>query len=291
MRIQSLIYNDVKEELIRNWRKNEKWLVYPVIKSRPNFKSLKFATNLYTANLFCAQQASRGRYWRYIPLVDVLRSMNSVHSNQKAKAINLDFLIQQVYQYPIEEMIKDKLLSSLVLGEICPAFWRKIVNPLSVIRLYHVVEIFFQNENSYSTKKTWIPCVTCKEAISLFKKTANSHATYKRKGRYNCYLIGQIKTKLLLNKKGMPLANTGVILMATSIGENFENDILKIILVNDFTSPLILKQPILIRYNLKKLKLEFFDDKLCRAKPGAELDYFDVKYFGFADPLSFIYKW
>jgi hypothetical protein len=47
------------------------------------------------------------------------------------------------------------------------------------------------------------------------------------------------------------------------------------------------EKPVLFRYNRKKLRFEFFNDKLRRENPATEVDYFNVKYFAFGSSLYF----
>jgi hypothetical protein len=155
-----------------------------------------------------------------------------------------------------------------------------------VIRSYHVVKTLCRVVNNNNMKKIVMPCVTYEEAVGLFNRQSNAEDNYNELININCILIGQIKEKLLLDGRGMPLENTGIILMITFTKSNLENKrcVLKTIM-NDISSPLILKQPVLFRYNLNKLRFEFFDDKLRWVNPGTEVDYFDVKYFAFRRAL------
>ena len=79
----------------------------------------------------------------------------------------------------------------------------------------------------------------------------------------------------------------------SAVSANEKNDngnTYKIFQITDVCKPVLLKQPVFVRFNKFKLCLEYLNQDLIKMEPHRSFEYVDMKYFGYADTFDWVSK-
>lgn len=257
----------------------KRWLAFDVFKKETGVADLQCFPDYKKAALFCEANSSNGKAYRIKEVGYVLRTLNQ-GSNQKATVSERQALQELASSYPITLLRPDEgLAACLWTGEYFPVIWNKVINPLTTIQSYHIIEQWFVDNwegNVKLQRKAASTYERFSSAIEALEKQLNS--CYTGRNDLQFILLGQFRNhQLSLDEQGIPIKNTGMLLYRAY----YLNAQCYLYQVNDPTSPFLIQNGIFIRYNRGRRQLNFYDSSLKKVLPGTYVDYIDLNYFFF----------
>ncbi|MGN6437264.1 MAG: hypothetical protein ACTHMM_12055 [Agriterribacter sp.] len=274
IRISSL--DIVRKQMSKMFWSGYRWIAFNESGLNKKFSKHAFFCNYADAVNFCRYPETNEGISKIKAIADLLKILHGRMITTQDRPIIEDTL----NAYPLIPFHQhEDLPAGLATQAYFPALWQTWINPLTNIGKYHIIElppkrkILVLEENEINILKSH----------ALFKNAINHYERLVKKSitRHQLLLIGQfLNHKLVLSPKGQPTCNSGLLLYSTQHACSFE-----CLPINDICAPLRLSWPIIIRYNTKKNRLDFFDEKLKKIPPGTPNTYIDLGYLDYSPSL------
>ncbi|MFD2887784.1 hypothetical protein [Chitinophaga cymbidii] len=272
------------------WSGN-RWLVFDSSKHCIVTQDIRCFPNLRQASFFCQYKVSIGQLYLIKALSSSLKVLNCGFGwRNKIAAAQLQQLLNY---FPVTSFRQgDDLTSSLLTGEYYPVLWNRIVCPLSVIDRYHLVE--YVPADWKSREKLGQVVYTfdnISDALDGFNKQTKCNPDGKGHSIPVLLLVGQFQNQSLkLDIEGTPEESTGMLLYTAHITRDsvLQRNVYEINLVQDVSIPVIVKHGIIVKYDTIRGKLDFYDDCLRKVQPGAVVDFFDLVFFAYQQPVEVV---
>lgn len=282
---------EMKERLSSEFWSGNRWLTFDNSKRCTTIRDIRCFPDLRAARAYCQYKASIGQLYFIKALGSILKVLNCGFGWKNRIAATK--LLELLNCYPITSFRQgDDLVSSLITGEYYPVIWKKVVFPLSVIGRYHIIE--WPHAGRKLHKRIEQPAYSfdnVTDALKVFDKQTRFNNNEKKCSSPVLLLVGRFQDQLLeFNADGSPEESTGLLIYTAHIihDPTLQSNVYKINMVHDLSMPVIVKQGVIVRYDIIKGKLDFFDCCLRKIRPGAVIDYRDLAFFAYQQPIKVV---
>ena len=282
---------ELKEKLSKEFWLGNRWVAFDNSKPCITIKDIKCFSDLKDARIYCEYKATIGQLYLIKALASILKVFNGGFGWQNKIAATK--LSELVGCFPISPFRpEDNLISSLLTGEYYPVIWSKIVYPLSVTDSYHIVEFYQPTITDQKViKRIVFTSDNFIDALKRFNKQTSIAASEGESLNSDLLLIGKFHNQpLKLDATGVPKIGTVILLYTAKIVFDRESQCnsYTIGLAHDISLPLVIKGGVIVKYNIIKGKLDFFDSSLKKVQPAETFDYFDLTFFAYQQPIKVI---
>lgn len=281
--------SELRRKLSLEFWSGNRWLAFDNSNPYIGVRNIKCFEDIREANMYCQRKSATGQLYLVKALGSVLKVFNCGFGWQNENAAaKLKMLLSC---FPITSFRSgDDLICSLLTGEYYPVIWSKIAYPLSVIDTYHIFECNQVSKTQHKIREqAAFASDSITEALKRFNKQTGLVATTREGVNADILLIGQFRNKTLkLDAVGFPEINTGLLLYTAHVvlDEVSERNVYRTILAHDLSVPVIIKQGVIVKYDIIKGKLDFFDSRLRKVQPGGAFDYLDLAFFAYQQPIK-----